>query len=187
MPRSFARLLLAASSAGLLMAAGPETVPPVAPRKDHAQVWHGRTFVDPYYWLREKGSPDVVTYLEAENAYTEATTADLKPFSEALYKEMLGRIKQTDLSVPTRDGRFYYYRRTVEGLQYPIRCRKPAGPDGAFRDDAAGGGAPRPERDGEGPGVPLGGRLRGERRRPRGSSTRPTTPASGSTSCSSRT
>jgi oligopeptidase B len=137
MPRSFARLLLAASSAGLLMAAGPETVPPVAPRKDHAQVWHGRTFVDPYYWLREKGSPDVVTYLEAENAYTEATTADLKPFSEALYKEMLGRIKQTDLSVPTRDGRFYYYRRTVEGLQYPIRCRKPAGPDEAFRDDAA--------------------------------------------------
>ena len=114
----------------------PAPTPPVAPRKDHAQVWHGRTFVDPYYWLREKGSPDVVKYLEAENAYTEATTADLKPFSEALYAEMLGRIKQTDLSVPTRDGRFYYYRRTVEGQQYPIRCRKPAGPDGAFRESA---------------------------------------------------
>jgi len=118
------------------MAASTAPAPPVAPRKDHRQVWHGRTFVDPYYWLREKGSPEVVKYLEAENAYTEATTADLKPFSEGLYKEMLGRIKQTDLSVPTRDGHFYYYRRTVEGLQYPIRCRMPAGPDGAFRDEA---------------------------------------------------
>ena len=120
----------------LLLGASPAPTPPVAPRKDHAQVWHGRTFVDPYYWLREKGSPEVVNYLEAENAYTEATTADLKPFSEALYEEMLGRIKQTDLSVPTREGRFYYYRRTVEGQQYPIRCRKPAGPDGAFRESA---------------------------------------------------
>jgi oligopeptidase B len=92
--------------------------------------------VDPYHWLREKGSPEVERYLEAENAFTEAATADLEPFREALYAEMLGRIKQTDLSVPTRDGRFYYYRRTVEGLQYPIRCRKPAGPDGAFRDAA---------------------------------------------------
>jgi len=118
------------------MAASPLPTPPVAPRKDHAQVWHGRTFVDPYYWLREKGAPEVVKYLEAENAYTDATTGDLKPFSEALYAEMLGRIKQTDLSVPIRNGRFYYYRRTVEGLQYPIRCRKPAGPDGAFRDEA---------------------------------------------------
>ncbi|HEX9186737.1 MAG TPA: S9 family peptidase [Vicinamibacteria bacterium] len=134
MARSTALLLVLSSGAGLLMAAAPE--PPVAPRKDHAQVWHGRTFVDPYHWLREKGSPDVVRYLEAENAYTEATSADMKPFSEALYAEMLGRIKQTDLSVPTRDGRFFYYRRTVEGLQYPIRCRKPAGRDGAFREDA---------------------------------------------------
>jgi oligopeptidase B len=121
----------------LLMGSSPAPTPPVAPRKDHAQVWHGRTFVDPYYWLREKGSPEVVKYLEAENAYTEATTADLAPFSEALYKEMLGRIKQTDLSVPTRIGRFHYYRRTVEGLQYPIRCRRPAGPDGAFSQSAA--------------------------------------------------
>ncbi len=78
---------------------------------------------------------------------------------------MLGRIKQTDLSVPTRIGRFYYYRRTVEGLQYPIRCRRPAGPDGAYSEARPGRGAPRPERDGEGPGVPLGRRVRGERRR----------------------
>jgi oligopeptidase B len=136
MPRSLALVLLLTSGVLPLMAAGPAPTPPVAPRKDHTQVWHGRTFVDPYYWLREKSSPEVVKYLETENAYTEATTADLKPFTEALYAEMLGRIKQTDLSVPTLDGRFYYYRRTVEGLQYPIRCRKPAGPDGALREDA---------------------------------------------------
>jgi oligopeptidase B len=120
----------------LLTAARPAPTPAAAPRKDHTQVWHGRTFVDPYYWLREKGALEVEKYLEAENAYTEATTAHLKPFQEALYAEMLGRIKQTDLSVPTRIGRFYYYRRTVEGLQYPIRCRRPAGPDGASSEAA---------------------------------------------------
>jgi len=118
------------------MGSSPEPTPPVAPRLDHSQVWHGRTFVDPYYWLRAKGAPDVVAYLEAENAYTEAMTAEIKPFADALYAEMLGRIKQTDLGVPTRIGRFFYYRRTVEGLQYPIRCRKPAAPDGSFREDA---------------------------------------------------
>ena len=127
---------LVSLSAGLLLGSGPAPTPPVAPRKDHAQVWHGRTFADPYFWLREKGSPDVVAYLEAENAYTEATTADLQAFSKALYEEMLARIKQTDLSVPVREGRFHYYRRTVEGQQYPIRCRKPAAPDGALLGSA---------------------------------------------------
>ena len=136
MRRILAPTLLALAGTLVLSGASLAPTPPVAPRHDHAQVWHGRTFVDPYHWLREKGSPEVVKYLEAENAYTEATTADLKPFREALYTEMLGRIKQTDLGVPTRDGRFFYYRRTVEGLQYPIRCRKPAGPDGGFREEA---------------------------------------------------
>jgi oligopeptidase B len=127
---------LVSLSAGLFLASSPAPTPPVAPRKDHAQVWHGRSFADPYFWLREKGSADVVAYLEAENAYTEATTADLQAFSKALYEEMLARIKQTDLSVPVREGRFYYYRRTVEGQQYPIRCRKPAAPDGALAEPA---------------------------------------------------
>jgi oligopeptidase B len=129
-------ILIAVAACAVFVGAGLGPTPPVAPRKDHTQVWHGRTFVDPYYWLRDKGSPEVVSYLEAENAYAEATTADQRPFREALYAEMLGRIKQTDLGVPTREGRFYYYRRTVEGQQYPIRCRKPAGPDGALLDSA---------------------------------------------------
>ncbi|MGE5126041.1 MAG: S9 family peptidase [Betaproteobacteria bacterium] len=137
MTRILAKTLAALSGGVLLMASSPAPTPPVAPRKEHSQVWHGKTFVDAYYWLREKGAPEVVKYLEQENAYTEAVTADLEPFREALYKELLGRIKQTDLGVPTRRGGFYYYSRTVEGLQYPIRCRKAAGPDGAYREDAA--------------------------------------------------
>ena len=175
MSRSLASTLFALSAGLLLLGSSPAPTPPVAPRKDHAQVWHGRTFVDPYYWLREKGSPDVVKYLEAENAYTEATTADLKPFSEALYEEMLGRIKQTDLSVPTREGRFYYYRRTVEGQQYPIRCRKPAGPDGAFRESAPEEVLLDQNEMAKGLRVPVGGRVRGERRRRAAPATRPTT------------
>ena len=80
--------------------------------------------IDNYYWLRDKSNPAVIEYLKAENAYTDAMTKDLKPFEEALYKEMLGRIKQTDLSVPIRRDGYYYYSRTEEGKQYPIQCRR---------------------------------------------------------------
>jgi len=66
----------------------------------------------------------VVQYLEAENAYTEAMTKGIQPFADALYKEMLGRIKQTDLSVPTPRHGYLYYSRTEEGKQYPIQCRR---------------------------------------------------------------
>src|SRR6266581_5772192 len=97
---------------------------PTAPRIEHRETRHGATVIDPYFWLREKSSPEVVKYLEAENAYTEAMTGKLKPFSDAIYQEMLGHIKQTDLSVPTRRGEFFYYSRTEEGRQYPIQCRR---------------------------------------------------------------
>ncbi len=103
-------------------AASPKA--PVAAHKIHTEVRHGETIRDDYFWLREKANPEVRHYLEAENAFLEAQTKDLKPFSEALYKEILGRIKQTDLSVPTRRGEWFYYSRTVEGQQYPIQCRK---------------------------------------------------------------
>ena len=118
MNRPLALGLLAFSSGLLLLGSSPAPTPPVAPRRDHAQVWHGRTFVDPYYWLREKGTPDVVEVPGGGNAPA-ATTADLQPFREALYEEMLGRIKQTDLSVPTREGRFLL----------PPHGRGPAVPD----------------------------------------------------------
>ncbi len=112
-------------------------VPPTAKRTDHKQAWHGETVVDPYFWLREKTNPEVAKFLESENAYTEAMTKDIQPFQEALYKEMLGRIKQTDLSVPTRQGKYYYYTRTVEGKQYPIYCRKSSAANGPYHAMAA--------------------------------------------------
>jgi oligopeptidase B len=110
-----------------LIASGAEPAPPAAPTVDHREERHGATVVDSYYWLREKSNPKVVAYLEAENAYTKAMTADLGPFQDALYKEMLGHVKQTDLSVPVRRGDYLYYSRTEEGKQYPIQCRRKGG------------------------------------------------------------
>src|SRR5262245_3593611 len=98
--------------------------PPIAKKVPRVEVLHGDRRVDDYFWLREKSNPDVISYLEAENAYTEAMTKASEPLQEALYKEMLGRIKQTDLSVPYRLGDYYHYSRTEEGKQYSIQCRK---------------------------------------------------------------
>jgi oligopeptidase B len=80
--------------------------------------------IDDYFWLREKGNPAVLAYLQAENAYTDEFMKPTLELQDKLYKEMLGRIKQTDLGVPYRLGGYFYYTRTVEGKQYPIYCRK---------------------------------------------------------------
>ena len=98
--------------------------PPVAPKVEHTEVRHGATVVDNYFWLREKKNPEVVKYLEAENAYTGEMTKSLQPFADSLYKEMLSHVKQTDLAVPVRRGDYLYYTRTEEGKQYPIQCRR---------------------------------------------------------------
>src|SRR5262245_16899073 len=124
-------------TAGCVLAAGQAPEPPKARQIEHISVWHGEKVNDPFFWLREKSNPEVIQYLEAENAYTEAMTRDLQPFAEALYQEMLGHIKQTDLSVPTRRGDYFYYVRFQEGKQYPIQCRKKAAADGSFDDKAA--------------------------------------------------
>jgi oligopeptidase B len=76
--------------------------PPVAKKVPRVEMLHGDRRVDDYYWLREKSNPEVIAYLEAENAYTDAMTKASEPLSQSLYKEMLGRIKQTDLTVPYR-------------------------------------------------------------------------------------
>jgi oligopeptidase B len=136
MPTRFLCPLAALVSLSMNLSAQPP-IPPSAKQVEHLSVWHGEKVNDPWFWLREKANPEVAAYLNAENAYTETMTADLKPFSEALYKEMLGRIKQTDLSVPTRRGAFYYYSRTEEGKQYPIQCRRRAAKDGAYDGQAA--------------------------------------------------
>jgi oligopeptidase B len=98
--------------------------PPVAKKVPREETVHGDKRVDNYYWLRKKTDPAVRSYLEAENAYTQAVMKPTEKFQEALYKEILGRIKQTDLGVPYRLGKYWYYSRTEKGKQYPILCRK---------------------------------------------------------------
>jgi oligopeptidase B len=98
--------------------------PPVARKVPHETRIHGYTMKDDYFWFRERKNPEVIKYLENENAYTEEVMRPTKDFQEVLYKEMLGHIKQTDLSVPSRIGEYYYYSRTEEGKQYPYQCRK---------------------------------------------------------------
>ena len=93
----------------------------VIPRTD---TLHGEVRVDNYYWLRDRTNPEVIRYLELENAYTDGVTHVLKPLQDKLYDEMLGRIQQTDLTVPDRIGEYFYYSRTVEGQQYSIFARK---------------------------------------------------------------
>ena len=104
--------------------------PPAARKAPHVETLHGDKRVDDYYWLREKSNPEVTAYLQAENAYTDAMMKGSEPFQETLYKEMLGRIKQTDLSVPYRMRGYLYYSRTEEGKQYSIQCRKKGSLDG---------------------------------------------------------
>ncbi len=97
---------------------------PVAKKINKELTIHGHTRVDPYYWLREREDPEVIAYLEAENAYTEALMKDTKEFEDQLYKEIVGRIKQDDQSVPYLDNGYYYYTRFEEGGEYPLICRK---------------------------------------------------------------
>ena len=102
----------------------PQPKPPMAEKKAKTINIHGQTLVDDYFWLREKTNPAVISYLESENAYTDAAMKPTEALQEKLYKEMVGHIKETDLSVPYRWGNYYYYTRTEQGKQYPIYCRK---------------------------------------------------------------
>jgi len=110
--------------------------PPIARRNRTETHLHGETLTDDYAWLRDKQNPEVADYLEAENSYAEAEMAALAGLRERLYREMLSHIKQTDVSVPYRDGAYWYYTRTEEGLQYAIHCRKSGTADGP-RPDAS--------------------------------------------------
>jgi oligopeptidase B len=109
------------------MSLNPIPAPPIA-RKEHRETrLHGVVLADDYAWMRDKQNPEVSAYLDAENAYAEAVMAPLDGLREELYQEMLSHMKQTDISVPYRDGDWWYYTRTEEGLQYPIHCRKSGG------------------------------------------------------------
>ncbi|WP_409363007.1 S9 family peptidase [Asanoa ferruginea] len=121
-----------------------ESKPPVAKRVHRERTHHGDTIVDEYAWLAEKDDPDTLDYLKAENRYTEAVTAHLAPLREKLFGEIRARTQETDLSVPTRMGQFWYYTRTVEGQQYPIHCRVPLDDPTDTTPPATGDGAPLP-------------------------------------------
>jgi oligopeptidase B len=108
----------------------PSPQPPVAQKIPKVDVVRGDRRVDNYLWLREKSNPEVKAYLKEENAYTDAVMKPTEGLQETLYKEMVGHIKETDLSVPfLRDGH-YYYTRTEQGKQYPTWCRKKGSLDG---------------------------------------------------------
>ncbi len=112
------------------MSIAQETIkPPVAKKEPKVLKIHGYEITDNYAWMRdrnEKKDPEIVKYLEAENAYTESHMGSHKAFVDNLYNEMLGRIKQTDLSVPVKMGDYWYFNKTVEGKQYPTYFRSKA-------------------------------------------------------------
>src|SRR6266481_4977635 len=105
--------------------------PPAARREPVEQVLHGDHRVDHYAWLRHKENPEVIGYLEAENAYTDATLKPTEAFQEKLYQEMLSRIQQTDLTVPYTLRGYLYFTRTLEGKQYPLHYRQRASANSA--------------------------------------------------------
>jgi oligopeptidase B len=123
---SFLAVALAAPST----LAEQTAAPPLAAKRPRATEIHGYTLTDDYFWLRDKSNPEVIKYLEGENAYTEEVMKPTKALQETLYTEMLARIKQTDLSVPSRIGEYFYYSRTEEGKQYPYMCRRRGSMDG---------------------------------------------------------
>ena len=107
----------------------PDGAPPRAPRRPRRLERHGDVRVDDYYWLRDRGDPEVVAYLKAENAYLDERMRHTRGLQERLFAEIKGRIPQTDASAPYRDGAHRYYWRCEEGRQYRIYCRKPLDAD----------------------------------------------------------
>ena len=103
-------------------AAAPQ--PPIAKIVPHRLEQHGQARIDNYYWLKERTNPEVVAYLEAENAWAAQAMKHTEALQETLFNEMVGRLKQDDSSVPYLDEGYWYYTRFVEGGNYPLYCRK---------------------------------------------------------------
>lgn len=101
----------------------PTGGPPRPPARPEPRSHHGQTFQDPYAWLRDAEDPDTIPHLEAENAWTAANLADQAPLRDRVFEEIRRRTQESDLSVPVRDGAWWYHQRTEEGRSYPIHCR----------------------------------------------------------------
>ncbi len=98
--------------------------PPLARVVPQTNVYHGRALIDNYAWLQQKDDPEVLAYLEAENAYARAELRHTEALQEQLFEEMRGRMAEDDSSAPQRRGDYYYYSRVEAGKQYRIFCRK---------------------------------------------------------------
>lgn len=117
-------LFVAMNSA--LIAAEPEA--PRAKRVPHQiTAPHGHTRTDPYYWMKEREDLEVISYLEAENAYTKSVLNDTEALQKSLFEEIKGRIKQDESTVPYREKNYEYYQRYRKGESYPLICRRPVG------------------------------------------------------------
>nr|WP_205752141.1 S9 family peptidase [Cryptosporangium phraense] len=114
---------------------------PVAKKVPFVRSFHGDEFQDDYAWLADKEDPDTLPYLTAENEYTEQQTAHLESLRETLFDEIKRRTQETDLSVPSRKGDWWYYSRTEEGKQYGIHCRLAAENDQITPPDTKDGAA----------------------------------------------
>lgn len=114
-------MILGAALVVINCTSGP--VPPVAAKVAHVNIVLGEERSDDYFWLREKDNPEVIAYLEAENNYTDQIMKHTEDLQNKLYDEIVGRLKETDLTVPVQQDDYYYYTRTEEGKQYVIYCR----------------------------------------------------------------
>ncbi|MBN1340723.1 MAG: S9 family peptidase [Bacteroidales bacterium] len=101
--------------------------PPDVKKADTLLTAHGDSRIDSYYWLNQRDNPEVIAYLEAENAYSEAFLKHTGDMRNTLFEEITGRIKQDDRSVPYELNGYTYYIKYGEGMEYPVVCRMPAG------------------------------------------------------------
>ena len=124
MDRGLLRLPAAVALVLLVACSGSAPAPPVAKVVPHRMEIHGDVRVDDYFWMRERSNPEVVSYLEAENAYADAVMSTTTDLQAALFEEIRGRVPQTDSTVPTPDHGYLYYQRIEDGLEYPIHCRR---------------------------------------------------------------
>jgi oligopeptidase B len=121
---AFVPTIVVAQQAPTTSPAAPALTPPMAAVRPHRFDEHGNVRIDQYYWLKDRNNPEVIKYLEDENAYTKAVMAHTQALQDRLYEELKGRVLQNDQSVPFREGNYFYYTRLVEGKNYPIYARK---------------------------------------------------------------
>jgi len=127
----FVKVLTMVLLTSLLAGCSGNPEPPLAKKVHHELVAHGDVRVDDYYWLKDREDPEVIAYLEAENAYVEEVLSPLQGLRTELFEEMKARIKKDESSAPYELNGYWYYTRFVEGGEYSLHCRRPGTMDGA--------------------------------------------------------